>query len=191
MLSRLSSCQDHVLSRLSNCQMTIICNVLCLSAYLQYLICIVKHVILFSSLLIFCSKSFIVISLQNDNYFRVAAEIDRYNILMNFLCDSYFDSDRFCIAMKNSFFRLKYFECVRNKKFCVNMSWTFLNNIRKDFNSKIAADEKKLITIITHLLQNKKILKEVNAKAKRKIQCLLFEMNETNVSMSNNCFVRL
>ena len=67
------------------------------------------------------------------------------------------------------------------------MFWPFLNSTREDLNIKIAADEKKLTTMITRLLRNKKILKEINAKAKRKAQCLLSEMNEADVSMSNNC----
>ena len=127
-------------------------------------------------------------SFQNDSHLRAVAEIDRYDVSMNFLYDRCSDFDRFCIAMKNSSSRLKCSECVRAKKSCVNMFWSSLNSIRKDFNIKIAVDEKKLTTMITRLLRNKKILKKINAKAKRKTQYLLSEMNETNVSMSNNCF---
>ena len=60
-------------------------------------------------------------SSQDDSHLRAAAEINRYDVLVNFLCDRCSDSDRSCIVMKNSFFRLKCFECVRVKKSCVNM----------------------------------------------------------------------
>ena len=126
-------------------------------------------------------------SLQDDSHLRAAAEIHRYDVSMNFSCDRCSNSDRFCIAMKDSFFRLKCSECVRVKKSCVNMFWSFLNSTREDLNIKIAIDEKKLITMITRLLRNKKILKEIDAKAKQKTRCLLFGMNEADVSMSNNC----
>ena len=126
-------------------------------------------------------------SSQNDNHLRAAAEINRYDVSVNFFCDRCSDSDRFCIIIKNSFFRLKCSECVRVKKPCVNMSWSSLNSTREDLSIKIAADEKKLTTMITRLLRNKKILKEIDAKAKRKAQCLLSKMNEADVSMSNNC----
>jgi len=38
--------------------------------------------------------------------------------------------------------------------------------------------------MITRLLRNKKMLKKVDAKAKRKTQCLLFEVEESNVAES-------
>jgi len=46
-----------------------------------------------------------------------------------------------------------------------------------------------LAIVITRLLRNKKMLKEANAKAKRKTQCLLFEVEESNVVESLNYLV--
>jgi hypothetical protein len=45
-----------------------------------------------------------------------------------------------------------------------------------------------LAIVITRLLQNKKMLKKVDAKAKRKTQCFLFEMKKSNVAESSVCF---
>ena len=72
--------------------------------------------------------------------------------------------------------RLKCSECVRAGKPCVNMSWQSLDRTREELSSKIAEDEKTLATVITRLLRNKKILKEADAKARRKTQCLLSEV---------------
>jgi len=53
--------------------------------------------------------------------------------------------------------------------------------------SKVAKNEAVLAIVITRLLRNKKMLKKVDAKAKRKTQCLLFEMKESNVAESSDC----
>jgi len=67
------------------------------------------------------------------------------------------------------------------------MSWISLNRIRKDLFSKIVKNEAVLTIVITRLLRNKKMLKKINAKAKRKTQCFLFEVKKSNVAESSNC----
>jgi len=127
-------------------------------------------------------------SYQQQSRIRLAFEIDRYDILIDFACERCSCSSKPCIAMKNSSSRLKCSECVRADKACVNMSWVSLNRIRKDLFSKIAKNEAVLTIVITRLLRNKKMLKKANAKAKRKTQCLLFEIKKSNVAESSNCF---
>jgi len=83
--------------------------------------------------------------------------------------------------MEDSLSRLKCSKCVRASKSCVNMSWSSLDHNREDLFVKIAKDEALLTIVITRLLRNKKILKEVDAKAKRKTQCLLSRMEESNI----------
>ncbi len=126
-------------------------------------------------------------SYQQQSRICLVSEIDRYDILIDFACERCSCSDKFCIAMKDSSSRLKCLECVRASKACINMSWTSLNRIRKDLFSKIAKNEAVLTIVITRLLRNKKMLKKVDAKAKRKTQCLLFEMKESNVAESLDC----
>ncbi len=46
-----------------------------------------------------------------------------------------------------------------------------------------------LIIIIMRLLRNKKILKKINTKIKRKTQCLLFNIKKLNVTKLLNYFV--
>jgi len=46
-----------------------------------------------------------------------------------------------------------------------------------------------LTIVITQLLRNKKMLKKVDAKTKRKTQCLLFNIKKSNVIKLSNCFV--
>ena len=48
------------------------------------------------------------------------------------------------------------------------MSWSSLDKNQEEISSKIAKDKVVLATIITRLLRNKKILKEINNKAKKK-----------------------
>ncbi len=128
-------------------------------------------------------------SYQQQSRIRLAFEIDRYDILVDFACERCSCSSKSCIAMKDSSSRLKCSKCVRASKACVNMSWISLNRTREDLSSKVAKDEAVLAIVITQLLRNKKMLKEVDAKAKRKTQCLLFEMKESNVAESLDCLV--
>ncbi len=128
-------------------------------------------------------------SYQQQSRIRLAFEIDRYDILVDFVCERCFCFNKSCIAMKDSLSHLKCSKCVRASKACVNMSWISLNRIRKDLFSKIIKNEAVLTIVITRLLRNKKMLKKVNAKAKRKTQCLLFEMKKLNVAESSNCSV--
>lgn len=149
-----------------------------------------EHITLFLLFKIFASKIyFSTMPLLNDNHFRIVAKINRHEVFVDFLCDRCFVFDRFCVAMKNINKSAKCFECVRAKRFCVNMSWQFLNKTREDLFSKIDDNEKFLTTIIVRLLRNKKILKKMNARTKKKTQCFLSKLNETNVSIFNNCFV--
>jgi len=46
-----------------------------------------------------------------------------------------------------------------------------------------------LTIIIIRLLQNKKILKKINATTKQKTQCLLLRIKESNTFEFFNCFV--
>jgi len=126
-------------------------------------------------------------SYQQQSRIRLASEIDRYDILVDFACERCSCSSKPCIVMEDSSSRLKCSKCVRANKACVNMSWVSLNRIREDLSSKIAKNEAVLAIVITRLLRNKKMLKEANAKAKRKTQCLLFEVKKLNVAESSNC----
>jgi len=69
------------------------------------------------------------------------------------------------------------------------MSWASLNHTREDLFSKVAKNEIVLTIVITQLLRNKKMLKKVDAKAKRKTQCLLSNIEESSVIESPNYFV--
>ncbi len=84
---------------------------------------------------------------------------------------------------------LKCSKCVRANKSCVNMSWSSLDHNRKDLFVKIVKDEALLIVVITRLLRNKKILKKINAKTKRKTQCLLLRIKKLNAFEFFNCLV--
>ena len=63
-----------------------------------------------------------------------------------------------------------------------------MNRTREDLFSKVAKNEIVLAIVITRLLRNKKMLKKIDAKAKRKTQCLLFNIEESNAIESPNCF---
>jgi len=128
-------------------------------------------------------------SYQQQSRICLAFEIDHYDILVDFAYKRCSCSGKPCIAMEDSSSRLKCSKCVRASKACINMSWVSLNRTREDLFSKIAKDEAMLTIVIMRLLRNKKMLKKVDAKAKRKTQCLLFEMKESNVVESLDCSV--
>jgi len=126
-------------------------------------------------------------SRQQQSRLRVAFEIERYDTLINIACERCSLSGHFCIAMKDFSSCLKCSKCVRASKSCVNMSWSSLDHNRKDLSAKIAKNEALLAIVIIRLLRNKKILKKIDAKAKRKTQCLLSRIKESNASKSFNC----
>jgi len=127
-------------------------------------------------------------SCQQQSRLRVAFEIERYNTLINIACERCSLSDCPCIVMKDSSSHLKCSKCVRASKSCVNMSWSFLDHNRKDLFVKIVKNEALLTIVITRLLRNKKILKKIDAKTKRKTQCLLSRMKKLNAFEFFNCF---
>jgi len=53
----------------------------------------------------------------------------------------------------------------------------------------VIKNEIMLTIVITRLLRNKKMLKEVDAKTKRKTQCLLSNIKKLNVIESPNYFI--
>jgi hypothetical protein len=124
---------------------------------------------------------------QQQSRLRVAFEIERYNTLIDIVCKRCSFSNYFCIVIKDFSSRLKCSKCIRASKSCVNMSWFSLDQNRKDLFVKIAKDEALLTIVITWLLRNKKILKKINAKAKRKTQCLLSKIKKSNASKFFNC----
>ena len=126
---------------------------------------------------------------SHQNRIRLASEIDRYGTLVDFACERCCCTSKPCIVMEDSSSRLKCSKCVRAGKSCVNMSWASLDRTREDLSSKVAEDEAVLATVITRLLRNKKMLKKVDAKTKRKTQCLLFDIKKLNVIESPNCSI--
>jgi len=126
-------------------------------------------------------------SRPQQNRIRLASEIERYGVLLDISCDRCSLTGHSCVAMEDSSSRLKCSECVRAGKPCVNMSWSSLDRTREELSSKVAEDEALLATVINRLLRNKKILKEVDSKAKRKTQCLLDGSEETDMPESSNC----
>lgn len=73
---------------------------------------------------------------------------------------------------------LKCSECVRRGKPCVNMSWSNLDSSRENIQKKIDDDEVLLAEVMGRLLRNKKLLKSVNEKARKKTECLAAELEE-------------
>ena len=128
-------------------------------------------------------------SCQQQSRLRIAFEIERYNTLVDIACERCSLSSYSCIVMKDFSSYLKCSKCVRAIKSCVNMSWSSLDHNRENLFVKIAKDEVLLAIVIIRLLQNKKILKKINAKTKRKTQCLLLRIKKSNAFKFFNCLV--
>jgi len=125
---------------------------------------------------------------SHQNRICLAFKIDCYEVLVNFACKRCCYTSKPCIVMKDSSSCLKCLKCVCANKSCINMSWIFLNCIREDLFSKVIKNKIVLTIVITQLLRNKKMLKKVDAKTKRKTQYLLSSIKESNVTKSSNCF---
>ena len=126
-------------------------------------------------------------SRQQQSRLRIAFEIERYNTLVNIVYKRCSLSSYFCIVMKDFSFYLKYSKCVCANKLYVNMSQFSFNHNRKNLFVKIVKDKTLLTIVIIRLLRNKKILKKIDAKTKRKTQCLLSRMKKLNASKFFNC----
>ena len=111
-----------------------------------------------------------------QNRLRVVFEIAQYDIFVVTFCDRYIFFDRNCIVMK-FFSHLKCFKCVRFEKSCTNFSWKILNKTREKYKRKIQLNEEKLTKIISRLFQNKRILQQIDEKAKQKIEHFFEELN--------------
>lgn len=122
-------------------------------------------------------------SLRRQDQIRLALEIRRNGVLVPVPCDRCFSSNSNCIALanmvsdKNS--RLKCSECTRLGRPCVNLSWQSLDKTREEYKKKIEDDEKLLMDVMARLMRNKKILKQAEDRAAKKLECLANEMRES------------
>jgi len=124
-----------------------------------------------------------------QNCICLAFKIDCYETFVNFACKRCCCISKPYIVIKDLLFYLKCLKCVCANKLCVNMSWASLNYTRENLFFKVIKNEIVLIIVIMRLLRNKKMLKKVDAKAKRKTQYLLSSIKKLNVIKSLNCFV--
>ncbi|KAF2741627.1 hypothetical protein M011DRAFT_472926 [Sporormia fimetaria CBS 119925] len=108
---------------------------------------------------------------------RLVEEIIRYHTPADIPCDRCFESGRPCLIMPNS--SLKCAECTRLGRPCVNLSWGALDRTREEYQKKVDADEKLLAEVIARLLRNKKILKQAEERARKKVLCLASELRES------------
>jgi hypothetical protein len=129
---------------------------------------------------------------SNAQILRAASEIRRNGDISSIPCDRCLTAGIDCYVMPSDDpnARLKCAECVRQKKPCVNLSWTSLDRTREEYQKKVDEDEKLLAQVMTRLLRNKQILKQANERARRKTQCLLAEIDasgEAEVDDDANC----
>jgi hypothetical protein len=72
--------------------------------------------------------------------------------------------------------RLKCSECTRLGHECVNLSWASLDTTREEYCKKVDADESLLAELMTHSIRNKKVLRQAEERARKKMLCLASEM---------------
>jgi hypothetical protein len=113
-------------------------------------------------------------STSRQNQLRLASEISKNGIIIPIPCNRCFESGRDCIAMPES--RLKCSECTRLGRACVNLSWTSLDKTREEYQKKVDEDEKALAEIMARLIRNKKILRQAEERARKKLLCLASEL---------------
>lgn len=71
---------------------------------------------------------------------------------------------------------MKCSECQRLGRSCVNLSWESLDRTREEYQKKVDEDEEELARIMARLVRNKKILRQAEERAKKKVLCLANEM---------------
>lgn len=112
-------------------------------------------------------------SVATKNRLRLASEIQRNGRPVAIPCDRCFTSGSTCIAMEG---KLKCSECQRLGRSCVNLSWESLDRTREEYQKKVDEDEEELARIMARLVRNKKILRQAEERAKKKVLCLANEM---------------
>lgn len=75
--------------------------------------------------------------------------------------------------------RLKCAECVKAGKPCVNLSWESLDGTRETLRREIDEHEEELAEVMAKLMRKKKILRQADERARRKMECLASEMETT------------
>lgn len=116
-----------------------------------------------------------IASLFCQNQLCLALEIRRNGSTSPIECDYCLLNSKTCIVIAGG---LKYSECTRLGRPCVNLSWESLDRTREEYTKKVEADEALLTEVVLRLMRNKKILKQAEERAKRKAICLLNEMRE-------------
>jgi len=118
---------------------------------------------------------------------RVFDEIQSYGEVVEFSCDRCFFAGIFCVMMESSK-RMKCAECVKQGKPCVSLSWASLDQTRKKLRSEIDEDEEELAAVMARLMRKKKILRQADERAKRKLECLVSEMEaEGEIDVPQDC----
>ena len=74
--------------------------------------------------------------------------------------------------------RLKCAECVRQAKPCVNLSWGSLDATRKKLRREIDEDEEELAKVMARLMRKKRILRQADERARKKLECLASELED-------------
>ncbi len=103
-----------------------------------------------------------------QNYICFIFEINCYETFVNFACERCCYTSKSYIVIKDSSSYLKCLKCVYTNKLYINMSLISLNYIRENLFFKMIKNKIMLAIVITQLLRNKKMLKKINIKIKRK-----------------------
>ncbi|PSK43928.1 hypothetical protein B9Z65_7305 [Elsinoe australis] len=118
------------------------------------------------------------------NRLRLAKEIQNYGHETDAPCDRCFarilkGKEVKCIVMEHNN-RLRCSECVRLGRPCVNLSWASLDKTRDEYRKKVDEDEAELSRVLARLMRNKKILRQAEQRARKKMECLASEMDANN-----------
>ena len=60
----------------------------------------------------------------------------------------------------------------------MNLSWSALDQTRKKLRREIDEDEEELANVMARLMRKKRILKQADERAKKKLECLASELEE-------------
>ena len=129
---------------------------------------------------LYANSVFLNKMISSKNHLRLIFEIEQYKTDSVILCNRCFLFNERCIVMMN-FFRLKYFICVKAERSYINLIWKSLNKTRTEYRKKIQNDKKKLSRLINCLFRNKQILKQIDERAKKKMQHLFNEMKKSKL----------
>ena len=131
-------------------------------------------------------------SISSRNRIRASREIERLGVIAQVPCDRCYRDNVACIMMEDSSSKSKCAACTRRGKPCVSVPWENLDRTRDELEHKIDQESARQSELLLQLQEScarldrfRKVLRQAEERAKAKTICLLEEIGQEDVIISD------